>query len=152
GLVIRQVWSGEDVTPMSAPSPDGRYLAYTDWTTKGNLAIRDLKLGESRTLTKEDGYVESAVFLPDGKRIIYGWNSYATQLLDVRMIHIDGTNAVKIMDDSFVPVSVSPDGKLVGGFRYGDGIRQLTILDLTTKKLARLKSIGWTTPAVGSFS
>ena len=51
GMVTRQVWAPA-LDTMGAPSPDGRYLSYVNWT-KGNLAMHDLETGENRDLTDE---------------------------------------------------------------------------------------------------
>ena len=54
-VAVRQVWDPSR-EPSSdycgAPSPDGRYLSFTNWSY-GNLAVRDLTTGECRDLTDE---------------------------------------------------------------------------------------------------
>jgi Tol biopolymer transport system component len=153
-LMIRQVWSGEDVNLDGAASPDGRYLAYVNWRSKGNLAIRDLKTGESRDLTKDTdwSFAESAVFMPDGNTLLYCWYSESAGRFDLRMISADGSNIRRIVDQSLLPFSVSRDGKLVAGYLFGKGGRQIVVLNLATRQIAQLKSVGWARPEVGNFS
>ncbi len=153
-LVTRQVWSGEDVNLDGAPSPDGRYLAYVNWKTGGNLAVRDLKTGQSRNLTKDtDGsFAEQAVFMPDSNRIVYTWYTDSTGKYDLRMISLDGSNVRTILDQEFFVTSVSRDGKLVAGTGATSGVRHIAVFDLTTKKVAVLKSAGWVRIEVGNFS
>ena len=45
-----RIWFGPDVDSFGAPSPDGRYLSFTDWST-GDLAIRYLPTHENRRIT-----------------------------------------------------------------------------------------------------
>ena len=42
---VRQVWATPDSDNSGGPSPDGRYLSFTDWTT-GDVSVRDLVTGE----------------------------------------------------------------------------------------------------------
>src|SRR5712671_1288619 len=51
GIVTRQVWA-DAIDNEGAPSPDGRYLSFVDWST-GDLAIRDLSTGANRRLTNK---------------------------------------------------------------------------------------------------
>jgi len=71
GTVRRLVWTGPLVDLLGAPSPDGSYLAVTDWET-GNLAIRESSTGVLRRLTENDdwdGWAEFPVPSPDGKNV-----------------------------------------------------------------------------------
>ena len=74
-LVIRQVWSGDEIDLNGSPSPDGRYIGFTNWKNKGNLAIRDLRTGESRDVTHDTdwSFAEESLFTPDGSHIVYLW-------------------------------------------------------------------------------
>jgi Tol biopolymer transport system component len=63
------------VDHLGTPSPDGKYLAITDWKT-GNLAIRETATGAIRPLTDNrnwHGWAEFPVPSPDGKQIAYAW-------------------------------------------------------------------------------
>jgi Tol biopolymer transport system component len=54
-------------------SPDGRYISYTDQTT-GELAIRDLRTGQSKQMTniaRTGGYVEYSAISRDGRFVAF---------------------------------------------------------------------------------
>jgi WD40 repeat protein len=75
-MLVRKVLPDTDIDPLGTPSPDGRYISYTDWESGGNLAILDLKTGERRCLTayeSEDEAVYYSSWSPDGKEIAYHW-------------------------------------------------------------------------------
>lgn len=95
-LVARRVWfPAEDANFWGGPSPDGRYLSYTHFG-KGNLAIHDLRTGESRLLTSNASLPESnefalnSAFAPDGKRIAYAWENLQG-FHELRTIGVDGS-------------------------------------------------------------
>ncbi len=80
-ITIRRVWSGPDVMDVQSPSPDGRYLSYTDWETR-DLTVHDLVTGQNRHITKNTtgnkpgdryDFPDNSVFSPDGNRIAYCW-------------------------------------------------------------------------------
>jgi serine/threonine protein kinase len=77
------------------PSPDGRFLAMTDWNT-GNLALREIATGRTRALTRKGpnwatgAQAEGAIFSPDGQRIAYTWMNDKDQS-ELRTIGVDGT-------------------------------------------------------------
>jgi len=75
-MIVRKVLPDTDIDPLGTPSPDGRYISYTDWESGGNLAILDLKTGGRRCLTayeSEDEAVYYSSWSPDGKEIAYHW-------------------------------------------------------------------------------
>jgi Tol biopolymer transport system component len=95
-LVARRVWfPAADANFWGGPSPDGRYLSYTHFG-KGNLAIHDLRTGESRLLTSNASLPESnefalnSAFAPDGKRIAYAWENLQG-FHELRTIGVDGS-------------------------------------------------------------
>ncbi len=123
-ITLRQVWSGPDVDPHVAASPDGRYLSYVDWKT-GDLAFRDIATGTTRRLTSK-GNLETArlfalysVISPDSRLIAYSWfNEYGTSSLCV--VGIDGSADRTLYaseDHSVFPVCWSSDGKQVAAQR-----------------------------------
>jgi hypothetical protein len=68
-LVARRVWA--DATPFASPFPDGRYLAHA---AGRQLAVRDLRTGESRLLTEESLWqLEYSSVSPNGELIAYSW-------------------------------------------------------------------------------
>jgi tetratricopeptide (TPR) repeat protein len=94
---VRQVWAGPDTDQTGAPSPDGRYLSFTDWTT-GDVSVRDLVTGEKRHVTRKDKGAESpfavqapsSVFSPDSKRIAYWWTNWGS-INEIRTVGLDGS-------------------------------------------------------------
>ncbi len=81
-MAIRRVPSGNAAQTLdmyTKPSPDGKYLAHTDWKT-GNLAILDVVTGATRLLTKDGSwgdvsqYADFSVWSRDSKRIAFQWS------------------------------------------------------------------------------
>jgi Tol biopolymer transport system component len=122
-FTIRKVWSGPEVDGLGEISPDGRFLAYTDWTT-GDLAILDITAGEKRRLTDKGSWIKSsefALFLtwsPDSKQIAYNWWN-EPNYVDMRVVALDGSKSrtihkVKNPDEEAALVfGWSPDGKSI---------------------------------------
>jgi len=121
GFTIQKVWTGSEADGLAAISPDGRYLAYTDWNT-GNLAILEITTGEKRNLTNKGSWIESrefALFLawsPDSKQIAYNWWD-EPNYVDMRVIALDGSKPHTIHKTKNPDKEValvyewSPDGK-----------------------------------------
>jgi Tol biopolymer transport system component len=86
--------------PMSV-SPDNRFLV--QYGSRGNLAIRDLETGETRTLTNADypQLVMSAVVSPNGDQIAYAWHN-EHDFDDLRLIHMDGSGETLLFRDADV--------------------------------------------------
>ena len=126
-LVVRQVWSGPDVDAFGSPSPDGRYLTFTDWET-GDVAIRELTTGKTRHLTnngtwnKPKAFALNSVISPDNKLVAYSWmNQYGT--FDLRLIGIDGSadrTLYSSKDIEAYPHEWSTDGKHIATFFYSN--------------------------------
>ncbi len=97
-VTVRQVWepSREPILSDSsgAPSPDGRYLSFTEWYS-ANLAVRDLTTGEYRELTDEgtwdgpDQWAGGSIWSPDGKQIAYAW--WNVDHWELRIVGFDGS-------------------------------------------------------------
>jgi hypothetical protein len=73
-ISTRRVWARAG--DAYAPSPDGRYLSYINWTTV-ELAVHDLKTGENRDLTDEgtwnkaSEYPDRSIWSPDSRQVAY---------------------------------------------------------------------------------
>ncbi|UCC99280.1 MAG: serine/threonine-protein kinase, partial [Phycisphaerales bacterium] len=123
GMVQRHLWNAPPMLELAGGiSPDGRYLSYVDWTTAGNLAVRDLTTDTSWLLTKNttwetlDGWAYISVISPDGKQIAYAWhNEKGVNFWDLRIIDLDGSNMRVLYHDPsifyIVPYAWSPDGR-----------------------------------------
>jgi len=86
-LKIRPVWATPDTDNRGGPSPDGRYLSFTE---TGDVWIRDLVTGEKRHVTNgEPGRTQSSVFSPDSKRIAY-WRTDWSSLNEIRIVGVQG--------------------------------------------------------------
>ncbi len=117
-LATRQLWAGRGVDVLGSVSPDGRYLAITDWNT-GNPAMRDLATGENRPLTKNAPWASGGFALmprisPDGKQVAYAWLNEG-----VWEVHIGGTDGsdhrrlYRDPADSAFTTAWFPDGKQI---------------------------------------
>ena len=89
----RQIWAGSDVSTEGAPSPDGRYLSYTD--KSNSLGIYDLKTGERTVLANPDSNrhmsVSESVWSPDGKQLAYSLNDEDHGVGEIHLVNMDGT-------------------------------------------------------------
>lgn len=119
GVVVREVWANaRDV--LGSPSPDGRHLTFTDWST-GDLALHDFDTGRDRRLTGKGSwstpyFAEFSVFSPDGKQVAYAWFG-AGNFYELRVIALDGSDARVLINQKDTPwlrpVDWSPDGQHV---------------------------------------
>jgi len=97
-IMLRRVWSSSYPITNGQPSPDGRYLSYTDWET-GDLAIYEIATGTKRRLTNKgtrdesDDCAYSSVWSPDGRQIVYCWETWEQEdrSMDLRVIGLDGS-------------------------------------------------------------
>ncbi len=161
----RQVWSGPGVDGDGAPSPDGRYLTFTDWVT-GDLAIRDLGTGINRRLTNTGGWVASgdyaseSIVSPDGRQVAYAWFleqdfknelrvvplTSATPAVARTLVRVERTEYLK-------PVAWSPDGQHVFVVRsLQDHTNQIGTVSVRDGSFRSLKSLEWRYPDRVSLS
>ena len=148
GIITRQVWTGPDVDLLGAPSPDGQYLSFVDWTT-GALALRDLVTGERRRLTggRMSASGEFAFYSrisPDGQKVAYVWvdskNPYHLRVTSVndlrdglapRVLYRDTPNYMDFGD-------WSADGQYVLA-----NIRGIDLVSVADGQLSTLKTLEW---------
>lgn len=123
-FTIKKIWTGPETDGLGKISPDGQFVAFTDWTT-GDLAVLDLKTGKKNRLTNKGNWMKSqefALFLAwseDGKQIAYNWwgaNSY----IDMRVIDASGSKPPRTVYNMKNPesggafvIGWTPDGKSV---------------------------------------
>lgn len=149
GQRSRQIWETEpSVDPsQSIPSLDGRYIAFTDWTT-GDLGVRDLLTGASRLLTHEGfekGFAGGETIMsPDGNRIAYTWDG-AKEGYQLRIASLTGGPAQIVRDDEYIkPTGWTPDGKHLLVIRWlPDRSSQIAMVALPDKSIHPIKSLGW---------
>jgi Tol biopolymer transport system component len=138
---LRLVWKGPEIELMGAPSPDGRYICYTDWDT-GDLAIHDLTTGQNRRLTGQkawDGnFAENSRWSPDGRQIAYTWerSGDTPEVAEVRVVGLDGAPPrVLLQDKQYNWATVedwSPDGRQILARLYpGTGTSEWLTSDLS---------------------
>ena len=143
--IARLVWA-DAVDMDGSVSPDGRYLAFTDWDT-GDLAVRDLTTGKNRRLTNKGTWSESnafalgAKFSPDGTQLAYTWYdkrpegpAISGMFGDLRVIRVEG-------GDPRVVYSNPGNGELVVGGWTPDGKAILAKLRLAEE--ARNSDATW---------
>lgn len=144
---MRLLWEGPDVDTSGQISPDGRFLAFVDWST-GDLALRDVNAKTSRRLTdkgpwtKSAEYAERAVFSRDGRFIAYSWytgsgaTGYEIRILDLQATAgeafrrvVPGTAPVRWC----MPHDWSSDGRwLALSVTQQNGHDELLVFDLRT--------------------
>ena len=140
-FATRQLWVLPDIgTIEGAPSPDGRYVSFTDWET-GDLAIRDLEAGTNRRLTDKGPWEKSEEFAmfsrwsPDGKQIAYDWYD-DRGFMELRVIAIAGGKPRVLVDygsgESLQTYDWSPDSQQILIFlEKKDDMRQIVLVSAT---------------------
>jgi len=142
-VVARRVWAGHysrDIDFSGGPSPDGRYLTYTDWNT-GDIALRDLVTEESRRLTNHgpNDYASGSAFSPDGQRVAYTWVDSGS--VELRVVGLDGSPSRTLYRDPrwLYAISWSNDGKRIASAREkADGAIEVFSLSLEDGSLRPL--------------
>lgn len=157
-IVARRVWAGDEVDVLGRPSRDGRWLSYVDWAGGGNLAIRDLRTGESRIVTDKQGgwatdeYALRSVFSPDGSRIVYQWWNPEAFAFDLYVAELESGETRRIVEADEGLGFVQPIEWVAGGddllvlHRTPDGVWQLGFLGMSSAELRILRSLDWRGP------
>jgi Tol biopolymer transport system component len=147
----RQIWASvvEDFTE-SVPSPDGRYVAFTDWDT-GELGIRDLRAGKSRRLTNNADwhasgnydYAESPVVSPDNRQVAYSWWIDKERRTELRVSPTNGgapRTFLRVERGEYYKLfGWTPDGKQVLAVRR-DGACQVALISVQDGSVHVVKS------------
>lgn len=157
------------VDTRGSVSPDGRFLSYVDWTT-GDLAVRDLRSGESRRLTntgKSGEYAVYSIISPDSKQVAYmwwmGWSNpdcpYDLDFFyDLRITGLDGSDPRVLFPNkeigvSWIPHDWSPDGKhILATLEKRDGTNQIVLVSVTDGSVRVLKTLDRGSPWAMKFS
>jgi len=152
GKNLRLVMKGSDpdaLEMMGAPSPDGRYVSFTDWDT-GNLGVYEIATKKKWPLTgkkdwEDKSWCENSRWSPDGKKIAYGWWNNDNKN-DLRIIGLDGSESRILTGPHgwIICSDWSPDGKYILAAVYGkasvSGISLVSVADgsiITLKKKIR---------------
>ncbi len=137
-----------------AISPDGQYLAYSNWE---QLRIVDLKTGEDQIVIDADRLGVRAIydpsFSPDGQRLLFRVDINDTEF-DLGVADIDGSNYQIIRAEGLNSrPRYSPDEKHILSICEGEDVVgfQICILDrdgTNRQRLTRLKAFhdAWFTP------
>ena len=155
----RQIWTGEGVDGGGTPSPEGRYLSFTDWGT-GDLAVRDLVTGTNRRLTNTGGWVASgdyaaeSVIAPDGRQVAYAWFVEKEFKNELRMASIVAGGPARPTvvlqterDDYLKPVAWTLDGKQLVVIRsLPDHTNQIGTVSIQDGSFRSIKSLDWRYP------
>jgi Tol biopolymer transport system component len=97
-LFASKGWFNDWVNNEVRPSPDGRYVSMTDWST-GDLALRDLVSDSTLRLTRKGSwndssdFAETSLISPDGKTIAYGWYSNSRISFDIMVMSLSGADS-----------------------------------------------------------
>jgi len=119
--VVRQVCA-EMVNPfyIGAPSPNGKYLAYSDWTTliDGNppLTVLEPTTGKTRRLTDKGSWSPFfPIFSPDNRQVAYAWHNPENRIMELRIVGLDGSEPRVLYSDRehqvLWPADWSADGQ-----------------------------------------
>ena len=168
GIVTRQVWpdaaGGRPGRPdVGSISPDGRYLAFTDWIAgfggdpmlrgHADLAVFDTETGRSRLLTDRppqtvsSTYVESMAWSADGERLAYtAWNE-GFEHQELHVLRSDGSDDhILVANDQMPnvrPMAWSQDGDfIVSLFQGWDEIRRIGLVSTEDGRVQILKTLG----------
>jgi len=133
---------------MGAPSPDGRYVSFTDWDT-GNLAVYEIATKKKRPLTgkknwEDKAWCENSRWSPDGKKIAYSW-WISDNKNDLRIVGLDGSEP-RILTKSYpwiICSDWSPDGEYILARIYsmlgGKRISLISVADGSIKTVRKGK-------------
>jgi Tol biopolymer transport system component len=151
GKNLRLVWKESDVDvleEMGVPSPDGRYISYTDWDT-GNLAVYEISTQKKWSLTgkknwEDKSWPENSRWSPDGKKIAYGWwNNDGKN--DLRIIGLDGSKP-RILTDSYPWIILSdwsPDGKHILAVIHTESDCRVSLVSVADGSIKTIKKREW---------
>ena len=164
GMTVRQVWAGPGVDIGGGPSPDSRYLTYTDWFT-GNLAARNLSTGQERRLTHKGSWADSREFSehsivsPDSRQIAYGWfaGKSETHSYELRLTRFGGSKPRVLYANREVtylrPFSWSGDGQeILTLLSKKDKTHQIAMISVADGSVRILKTLDWRYPQKMSLS
>jgi Tol biopolymer transport system component len=159
-FTIKKAWAGPDVDILGAPSPDGKYLSYVDWST-GDVALRDLVTEKKRRLSSKGSWYESndfalySIWSPDGKNVACNWYNEKDNIFDLRIYGLaDSTHHILYNKTEYThPLDWSSDGKYILTYFAEDNKNtHLGLLSVQDGSMYDLKSLGKFYPFKASLS
>ncbi len=149
GMVARRLENPPEDAPLSAVSPDGRYLCFWDWQTEG-LAIRNLQTGKDHRLTNESAsWAGQPAWSPDGKQVAFAWyiGTGAESAVELRVVGLGGGKPRVLSHyeggEELGSIDWSPDAKqILAILSRKNGPRQMALIstaDGSTKVLTDVK-------------
>ena len=146
-LSIRRV---PDLDMYTRPSPDGKYLAFTDWKS-GNLAILDVATGTTRQLTKDasfgdaGGFAEFSAWSRDSRRIACQWDVYGPKgsRSELRVVSLQPDTPPQIIAIPGArwvePLDWTPDGlRILCLYGAGGPASELALIDVASGSVEKL--------------
>ena len=167
GIVARQLYGGPDDAMSDAmPSPDGRYLFFTDFqgiergptgAPSGDLVVQEIATGDVRRLTDEQplmrygGFGFFPVPSPDGQTVVMTWynEAYDWELRVVGVEEGPARTLYRNADVSWVSAhGWTPDGtQILANVQRRDRTHQIVLVSVADGSARTLKSLGWREPS-----
>jgi serine/threonine-protein kinase len=162
---VRRLWSGEGVSGSGAPSPDGRYLTFTDWDS-GDLALHDFQTGTDIRLTQTNGwtasgdYAGASIFSRDGHQIAYSWFVESLLASEVRLLRLNAGQPAEsrvlvrtTVADKIKLVAFTPDGSGLVVLRGTDSAAgHFGIISILNGSYRQIAAVGKPWPIGASLS
>ena len=130
-------------------SPDGRYIVYTQGTTRLNaetweIALLEVETGEVTLLTNNALRDASPVFSPDGERILYITYNLENQSSGIAEMNLDGSNKRVVFDTDAVEwaASYSPNGEYIIFTSNFTGEDQLFLMTADGQEVQQITTTG----------
>jgi serine/threonine protein kinase len=117
----------ENPITVSAISPDGKYLAYSDRT---GTYLRLLSTGEVHSLLSKNNDVQYLSWYPDSTRLLISWPPSPAANMGLWVMPIVGGNPRQLTDEGW-SASVSPDGSQITFLKsavYGETGHELWLM------------------------
>ena len=140
----RRVWQDASFDGFaSSVSADGGYLGLVDRSADGGLAIRDLRTGVNRKLTKAtDADAGGLVISRDGKQVAYSGRDRAEESYELRVGTINASQDRLLLssrDVRYQPKDWSPSGKILTLISRTGG-SQIAMVDAASGAVQTLKA------------
>ncbi len=143
----------ESEIPDHSVSPDSSYKYFGRWINDsvGHLFSKNLKTGDTISLTKGPGYYGKVIMSPSGRQLVYEW-IIDDKFTEIRMVGIDGTNPRILYSDSVLFSLLqewSPDEKYVSAMVFNKERTFQTLLiqvsndSIKVLRRQQFKSLNW---------